>query len=113
MTEDIDLVSAIWQSGLFSIAVYAAVAVVRSLVELPLPQVTGSKYWRGLALPTLPLLIGAVVAVACYDYPYPAGIDSASSRALFGLVCGFMSGWTYRILKTIIAARWPAAKDPP
>lgn len=56
--------------------------------------------WTEWILPAAPVAVGGLMAFLLADYPYPDPYaDSASGRALFGLIAGFFSSGVYRFAK--------------
>jgi hypothetical protein len=100
-----------WQFMLFSLAIATVVWVIRTIVEYildspTLPRVNSKmKAWREIILPLLPIFVGTVFAFFITSFPYPNGLTSASSRIIFGLVAGSVSGILYRVLNSILASK--------
>lgn len=109
-----------WQFLLFCLALAAITFVVRKIVEYVLdnpsvPASKESKFWKELALPILPVLLGCVGAVVAKQYPYPDGLTSISGRVAFGLVAGLLSGLVYRVVNSFLVGKVsnlvPSAQD--
>jgi len=109
--ESIKVLSYFWQFGLLALAISAITFLFRKVLEFfviqnpKVPLTKTSLFWRDLFLPILPILIGGFFGYFITSYPYPAGINDISSRILFGLVGGMMSGTIYRIIKKIVLAK--------
>lgn len=98
----------------FSLVIWVLVFAQRKLVEYALSKLGKSikeaKLWRELLLPLGPMGTGAIVAFFATSYPYPemfAGSDSG--RVFFGIVCGLMSGFIYRLYKQFFGAKLKGA----
>lgn len=98
-------------SFLFACLSIAAVTyVVKQIVEFVLdkPYIPASKasvIWKGLILPILPVVLGALMSYFGAGYKYPEELDSPSGRVAFGLVAGLFSGLIYRVLKSILTSK--------
>ena len=92
-----------WNFIILSLAIAAAVFVVRKIIEFVIldnPNMPGnrsSKFWTQLFLPTLPIFVGLMLGFV-KSYPYPDGINSLSGRIAFGIVAGLLSTTVYRVL---------------
>jgi hypothetical protein len=104
------------QFVIFCLGLAAITFVVRRAVEffLDKPWVPASKashIWRGLVLPVMPVILGALFGFVASKYPYPEGLDTTSGRVMFGLVAGLLSGLIYRVIKESILDK--IVKKPP
>lgn len=81
------------------VGIYLLAFALRRVVETLVPRAASNRFWTELALPVLPLLIGAGVCLALKSFPYPAGLTAWGWRALVGICCGGFSGFLYRIAK--------------
>ena len=94
----------------FCLAIFALVWIQRRGVEVIYPKIKDQtsklgKIWEGFIIHVLPLLTGGLLGGFISTYPYPDIFISASSRAFFGIVCGLVSGFAYRLLKQLIASK--------
>lgn len=99
-----------WQFVLFCLATAAVTFVVRKVIEFILdqPQVPASKsskFWTDLFLPIFPVVGAPLGAWLASSYPFPEGMNSSSSRVIFGLVAGLLSGLVYRIAKSFLFSK--------
>lgn len=89
-------------SLLFCLGIYVVLFVLRRAVEWKWPAVRGKDtFWEDVALPSLPVLLGVLLAACIRNYPYPAIIQTLGGRIFFGMVCGFLSTWIYRLAKAV------------
>ncbi len=97
----------IWNGFLLSLGIYAVVFVVRKVVEFILKgyKLSNARWWRELALPVMPVLLGVCVGLFAETYPYPEGIKDVLSRVLYGAVCGLVSSLSYRVLKKVLVKK--------
>jgi hypothetical protein len=102
-----------WPTLVFALAVYALTRFVRGLLEAYAPRLRGHAAWEDVALPTMPVLFGAALALVLRHYPFPASMDSLRLQAFLGAVIGGMSGWGYRITRAIVKMRWGVDLDTP
>lgn len=106
-----------WQFLFFCLGVAAVTFVIRKSVEyfiLDNPKLPGnkaSKLWRELLLPVGPVVGGALLSLIATKYPYPEGINSVSSRVIFGLVAGLLSGLVYRVITGMLKKNIGSATD--
>lgn len=94
-----------WQFISFCLAISAVLFVLKTTAEYIMSlwkPIQGSKLWKELFLPILPVVIGSVGAVVLSSYPYPENITTISARLVFGLIAGLFSGLIYRIIKALI-----------
>lgn len=91
-----------WQFALMSLGVVVLTTIVRTIVEYARPQWRAVRLYQDLALPLLPLVTGAALALCLATFPYPAGLTSWADRMLFGAVAGLCSGFAYRCLKASV-----------
>lgn len=103
-----------WQFLFFCISIGAIVFVIRQVVEYaminwwPLKQWAAankdSKLWTGLILPIMPILLGPLMAVFITQLPYPEEFSTnESSKFVFGLVAGFLSGFVVKLFKSYLS----------
>ena len=102
--ENIDFAPAIFWAAVFATAVYLFVEVlVRRPAEKVWPALRTNLWWKA-ALIQLPLVVGALGALALPGYPYPIENPSAEVRALLGFFAGGFSSFAYHFLKTLFRA---------
>lgn len=103
-----------WPTLLLSIGIYVVVRVIRRLVEggLSRYRVKANFYWREVAVPILPIVVGALWGAVHANFPYPEGLNGRGSHALYGIVCGFFSGLVYRIITSFVGKKWPTEQKP-
>lgn len=88
------------------LGLYFITFTTRKGMESLWPKLRANKIWNDVALPTLPIVVGAGIAFWAKKYPFPELIASTSARVFFGAVCGGASAWGYRILKAIVKKQW-------
>lgn len=102
-----------WQFLIFGVGVVAVVFVLRKIGEYGLanwkPLMKESKLWNDLLMPILPIIVGALGALAIRSYPYPNNLTSGGSRFVFGLGAGLLSTVLYRLITALISQRISAA----
>lgn len=91
-----------WQFILFSLGIFVAVWVVRTVVEYIFSNADGNKLWEKLILPLMPVVTGAVVGYFAKGYAYPDGLSSVSGRLFFGSVAGMFSSLMYQVVKGLL-----------
>jgi len=94
-----------WQFMLFSLGLFAAVWLFRTIVEYAIPKSVSSTLWEKLILPIAPCVMGLIVAYFAKNYAYPDGLITVSDRMLFGLVSGMFSGLTYQVVKGTLKSK--------
>jgi hypothetical protein len=95
-----------WQTGLFALGIYFLTVLMRRTVEAARPSLRDSKVWRDVLLPSLPVLLGLLVAAALPMYPYPEAINAQATRLFYGLTVGGGSGWLYKVIKALVVKQW-------
>lgn len=95
-----------WQFIFLSLAIMAAVSMVRDVVEY-LMQRSGIDpakplFWNEVVLPILPLLVGVAGIEVFKGFSYPEVLVTNSDRLVFGLVAGLLSGLVYRVVKALM-----------
>ena len=100
-----------WQFIVFSLAIAAIIFVLRTIVDYFVTKEKLKKFWQGVLLPILPVIVGGVAALIIKAYPYPNDLDSTGSRILFGVVSGLFSGLFYRVIKTLIGIKAPVTSE--
>lgn len=92
-----------WQFLLFSLGMFAITWIIRTIIEYLKPTIVGAKMWEKLALPLMPILFGAIIALIARQYPFPDGLAvSVVGRLLFGVVSGLFSGTLYQVIKGLL-----------
>lgn len=93
-----------WNTLLYTLGVVAVVAVIRLPVEKLWPEVSSKKWWRDVVVPLLPLAMGAAGGLGP-SFPFPDGIKGVYARVVYGLVCGFCSGWLVAYVKKVFKSK--------
>jgi hypothetical protein len=104
----------------FCLAVFAAVWVQRKLFDFFLPVLKAtllkhsplflsnfiksktnllSKFYKEVLVPIAPIGTGGLMAYFVTMYPYPELFTNTSPRVFFGVVCGLVSAWVYKVAK--------------
>jgi hypothetical protein len=91
-----------WQFILFSLGVFVATWVIRTIVEYFIPKAANNNFWESLCLPLFPVIFGTLMAYFATKYAYPDGLTSLSGRLLFGSVAGLFSSSIYKITKGML-----------
>jgi len=98
-----DLISFVWPwSLIFCLFVALAVTLVRKVVERVWAGATTNWWWNEVVLYLLPMLLGAVTALSFLQYPFPEMVKAASTRFVYGVVCGGFSGFVYKMAKSVL-----------
>jgi len=84
---------------LFCFGVYVIVFSIRKIAEGGAPRLKINYFWSEIALPTMPVVVGLLLAC---EYPFPSQVQGWSMRLLLGACGGYASGWSYRIVKAVI-----------
>lgn len=95
---------------IFCVIIAMLTMLTRSLVEFAakkLSYLTPDQYeqywvevWREWFMPSMPLIIGALLAYFIIDYPYPEIFKtSISGRVFYGIFAGLCSGYIYPRVK--------------
>lgn len=87
-----------WQFLLFALCMFAFTFIIRRYVEYFLPKTLTSTLWNKLLLPTMPIILGAIIAYVATKYPYPDGLITTSARIMFGTVAGMFSTISYQVV---------------
>jgi hypothetical protein len=80
-----------------ALGAWLGTAVLRALVEYLYPPVAEAKWYRDVALPLVPLVIGAALALAMPDLH-----TVALARAILGAFAGLHSGYLYGRVKALL-----------
>src|ERR1019366_808165 len=91
-----------WQTVVFAITVYILVFLIRRIVEGIWKALVTNYYWNEIGLTVLPAIVGVTVAILFKSYPYPVHFTALGGRVMFGLGCGFFSGWAYANVKAVV-----------
>ena len=89
----------------FCLAVFALVWIQRKGLELAFPNLKKSKVWREFFVPLGPIGTGGVCGAFIDQYPYPDMFESKFSHIIFGIVCGLLCGFFYRIINKNVMDR--------
>lgn len=59
-----------------------------------------SKLYGEIFIPSTPLAVGGVLSFMYQSYPFPEIFSSSvEGRVFYGIFCGLISGWVYKIVK--------------
>jgi len=105
-------VFASWQTMLVCLAVFLAVFAVRRVLETALgDKLKQNKWWYEVALPLMPIAVGAGLGILAKSFPWPLVIgESIWARAMYGAICGLSSGWVYSRFRSIMKT-WNSGSD--
>lgn len=87
------------------LAIFALVWAQRKVVESIFPNLKKNKskwsrLWFEFFVPLGPLGTGALIGLLADSYPWPdVFANSSIGRVLFGITCGLLSGFAYRLVK--------------
>ncbi len=108
------------QFAIFSMAVFAFSLFVRRTCEALIPTIRkdtpltmSQRIWEMVLLPTIPVIVGVLLAIFVKSWPWPTGLNTLGARAIFGSVSGFVSTWVYRIVKALVGERFKVNVDAP
>lgn len=89
-----------------SLGIWIVVSHARMILEFFLPSLAKKPVWLNLILPFLPVLLGGLFGVYVVDYPYATELAASNmGRFFYGLVAGFLSSFTYRIVKAFVNSK--------
>lgn len=97
-----------WQFIALCVGITAVTFIFRTVVEYlvlnnpKLPGNSASRFWRDLALPLFPVLLGILFAISAKSFPYPGVINEFYSKFLFGISAGLFSPTLYRVIKAFL-----------
>lgn len=108
--------------GFFAIACYVCTLITRKIVETAKPDLkkqadendkkitykTGAaRWWNGVILYTIAPVFGVALALSLKDTQYlpSAFSESGMTAAMFGLGCGFLSGWFFKVFKKTLSKK--------
>ena len=94
-----------WQFIIFGLGIVAITSVISRFTEYVFnikKYAKRQKIWKELMLPTLPVILGSLLAYCITSYPYPVGLETSGARFVFGLVAGLLSTLIYRIVKSFL-----------
>jgi hypothetical protein len=105
-------VFASWQTMLVCLGVFLAVFAVRRVLETALgDKLKQNKWWYEVALPLMPIVIGASLGALAKNFPWPMVIgDNIWARIMYGGICGLSSGWVYSRFRSIMKT-WNSGSD--
>ena len=87
---------ATWQFVVLCLTIWIATYVIRTVVDNFWKTAGLSRLWTKLALPMMPLAIGAIIGSVARKFPWPEQLgQSYSARLMFALICGLFCGWMY------------------
>lgn len=104
-----------WQFLMMCIGISGITSTVKTVGEYFIKQYNLNKLitaWEELILPNLPVAFGALIGLVAAKYPYPTGIDAVSGRVFFSMAAGMMSGFVYRLLKSLLLSNIKGTEDP-
>lgn len=90
-----------WQTAVMCLGIFFITKIVRTFVEVAVPQVKAPSsklyhLWNELFLPLGPFGTGILIALLAKKFPWPMPVAGAvSAKILYGMICGGMSGWFY------------------
>jgi energy-converting hydrogenase Eha subunit A len=88
---------------MFTLGLGILVVALRRLVERVSERVADASWWTSLILPSLPVILGGIIAMVATMYPFPEIFaKAASARFFYGIVCGFFSSKVYRIGRALL-----------
>lgn len=103
--------------GMFCICIYLLTIMFRRVMETAFPIVKLSIWWERVALPSLPVLLGGLIALLASDYPFAQKIAYWPYRLVFGFVLGAFSESVYTVakglLKSVAATKAGKSMRPP
>jgi hypothetical protein len=109
-----------WQVIVFTLSIFVFTHFVRRILEAVFPTIrkdtplsTWQNIWDKVLLPSLPVLVGILMAALAKSWPWPPGLVKWTSRAIMGGVLGFFSTWFYMIAKSIIKDKFKVDLDAP
>jgi hypothetical protein len=118
--EDITTIIFGWHTIGIALVAYICTAVTRRIVETRWPglkkqadelsaSVTyGSnfaKWYQQVILYLMPLVYGGAAGVCAKFYPWPSGVHNWVSRMVLGIICGFFSGYAYKLIARLIGQK--------
>lgn len=105
-----------WQFLMFCLGLAAITSAVRSFVDYGFKHSTKFRKfknaWEDLILPIMPISLGSLIGYLASSYPYPGEISTVSGRLFFGMVAGLLSGFVYRLLKSLLLSNIKGTEDP-
>lgn len=99
-----------WQFIVFSLVLAGIVETVRRFVEYFEKDVKDLDLWNKLILPTMPVVLGALLGLLIKAYPYPSDFSSTWGRVFWGFVAGLVSTFLYRLVKAMWNSRIKASE---
>jgi hypothetical protein len=111
--EDLTTIIFGWHTIGIALIAYICTAVTRRIVETQWPVLKKqadelaslatyasnvAKWYQQVVLYLMPLVYGSLTGLAAKSYPWPNGIHGWSSRVALGVICGFFSGYVYKLV---------------
>lgn len=93
-----------WNFLLLSLSISAIIFVIRTIIESKW-NLKENNLWNNVIIPISPILIGLLFGIIAIGFPYPVEIVKISGRICFGLVAGLFSGYTFRIMKSLLLSK--------
>ena len=98
---------------IFAVVVYLLTLGLRVVMDrFVSPKVKEDKLYADLLLPTMPVLIGALLALPLSKYPFPEEISNWYVRLFYGAVVGLFSGYLYRVIKAVLSKFGGGTDEP-
>ena len=92
-----------WQTMLLCLGVYMGMFVSRKVIEVAWRGARQNRFYNELFLPVGPIAMGVLIASFSKSYPWPMELaETASGMAMYGGVCGLLSGFVYARLRTTL-----------
>ena len=117
-----------WQTLVFTLAIFIFSFLLRRTLEVLFPTLSrgtplsmAQRVWEELLLPSTPVLVGALMGGLLKNWLYPPALVTTGQHIIYGVVCGFFSGYAYKILKSLLTQKFSvelpdvpgAPQDPP
>lgn len=105
-------VFASWQTLFVCMAVFLVVFAIRRVLETAFgDNIKNNKWWYEVALPLMPIVIGASLGLLAQSFPWPMVVgDNGWARVMYGAICGLSSGWVYSRFRSIMKT-WNNGSD--
>ncbi len=98
------------QTIIFCLGVGLIIYMVRTLLEYQWPSLKTNRWWREIALPFSPILLGIALTLLAKNFPFPAMVQqgvahsSLYSKFTYGGICGVASGWVFSRFRSWLAS---------